>query len=260
MLAAVRSATLLGVEGRPVTVEVHVSTGLARLPDRRPARRGVPRIARSCSRRGAVQRAAVAVVQDDRQPCAVEPAQGWFRARSGDRDRAADRQRRDSGRRRRPTSASSASWVSTDRCAPVAGVAPMVGALDDLTAVVPRASFREAHGHLARARAGCCAPSRGHRRPQRRRAVARRARRRLHRRRPTDTRPRRRARPGDRPQGVGGRRGRRAPPVAGRPAGLRQDDAGATHAGPAAAADAGAGARGHDGALGRGRSAAVGRA
>ena len=28
MLAAVRSATLLGVEGRPVTVEVHVSTGL----------------------------------------------------------------------------------------------------------------------------------------------------------------------------------------------------------------------------------------
>ena len=28
MLAAVRSATLLGVEGRPVTVEVHISTGL----------------------------------------------------------------------------------------------------------------------------------------------------------------------------------------------------------------------------------------
>ena len=28
MLAAVRSATFLGIEGRPVTVEVHVSTGL----------------------------------------------------------------------------------------------------------------------------------------------------------------------------------------------------------------------------------------
>ena len=28
MLAAVRSATVFGVEGRPVTVEVHVSTGL----------------------------------------------------------------------------------------------------------------------------------------------------------------------------------------------------------------------------------------
>ena len=32
MLAAVRSATLVGVDGQPVTVEVHVSSGLPAYP------------------------------------------------------------------------------------------------------------------------------------------------------------------------------------------------------------------------------------
>ena len=46
MLATIPSATLLGVDGHPVTVEVHVSQRPARLHRRRPARRRVPRGAR----------------------------------------------------------------------------------------------------------------------------------------------------------------------------------------------------------------------
>ena len=46
MLASVPSATLLGVDGHPVTVEVHVASGLPVVHHRRPARRGLPRGAR----------------------------------------------------------------------------------------------------------------------------------------------------------------------------------------------------------------------
>ena len=60
MIAAVTSATLLGVTGLPVTVEVHVGPGHPDLPDRRSARRGLPRIARPRARRGAVERVRVA--------------------------------------------------------------------------------------------------------------------------------------------------------------------------------------------------------
>ena len=46
MLATIPSATLLGVEGHPVAVEVHVSNGLPGLHHRRPARRRLSRGAR----------------------------------------------------------------------------------------------------------------------------------------------------------------------------------------------------------------------
>ena len=54
MLASVRSAMLRRRRRRVVTVEVHVSRGLARLHGRRPARRGRARVARARARRVAL--------------------------------------------------------------------------------------------------------------------------------------------------------------------------------------------------------------
>ena len=51
---SIPSATLLGVDGQPVWVEVHVCERPARLPRRRPARRRRPRVARAGARRAAV--------------------------------------------------------------------------------------------------------------------------------------------------------------------------------------------------------------
>ena len=94
MFATVQSATLLGRAGHPVTVEVHVGIGLPGLHDRRPARRGVPRIARSGPRRAAEQRLRVAVDEaDHRQPGAAASPQDGFRPRPGDRGRRAGRLR-----------------------------------------------------------------------------------------------------------------------------------------------------------------------
>ena len=226
MLAAVRSATLLGVEGRPVTVEVHVSTGLpgfqiVGLPDDAcresrdrvraavmssglpwPSCRITVNLAPSNQRKGGsgldLAIAVGLLIANGEIPAEAVAGFGFIGELGLDGSLRA-----------------------------VAGVAPMVGALDDLIPVVPRGSFREARAiSPGRVRVAAFlreivdALNAG-------RAVARRARRRFHRRRTADPRSLRRARPGARSQGPGGRCGGRAPPAARRSAGRRQDDAGA---------------------------------
>ena len=101
MLAAVRSATLVGVDGQPVTVEVHVSQGL-------PAYTvvGLPDTAVRESR----ERVRAALLSSDltfpdathhRQPRAGRCAQVGLRARARGRARAPRRRRRAPGRRAR---------------------------------------------------------------------------------------------------------------------------------------------------------------
>ena len=101
MLAAVRSATLVGVDGQPVTVEVHVSSGL-------PAYQvvGLPDAAVRESR----ERVRAAVLSSGwsghnaahhGQPRARRCAQVRLRARAGGRARCARRQRRAARRRAR---------------------------------------------------------------------------------------------------------------------------------------------------------------
>ena len=81
MLAAVRSATLIGVDGQPVTVEVHVSSGLPGVPGRRSPRRRGPRVARAraaprCCRRACRGRRTASRSTSRRAGCA-RPARGW---------------------------------------------------------------------------------------------------------------------------------------------------------------------------------------
>jgi magnesium chelatase family protein len=143
MLAAVRSATLLGVEGRPVTVEVHVSTGLpgfqiVGLPDEAcresrdrvraavmssglpwPSCRMTVNLAPSNQRKGGSGLdLAIAI--------GLLAAHGEITAESIEGLGFLGELGLDGSLRA------------------VAGVAPMVGALDDLIPVVPRLSFREA--------------------------------------------------------------------------------------------------------------------
>ncbi len=101
MLAAVRSATLVGVDGQPVTVEVHVSSGLPAyhvvgLPDTavRESRERVPR-------RAAVVAARVPDAAHHRQPRAGRCAQVGLRPRARGRARAPGRGRRAPRRRAR---------------------------------------------------------------------------------------------------------------------------------------------------------------
>ena len=117
MLAAVRSATLVGVDGQPVTVEVHVSSRAPRVPRGRVARHRGPRVARARARRAAVVAARVPDATHHRQPRAGRCAQVGLRASSS---------RSRSGSRPPPTSflpacsmpsPCSASSVSTARCA-----------------------------------------------------------------------------------------------------------------------------------------------
>jgi magnesium chelatase family protein len=143
MLAAVRSATLLGVEGRPVTVEVHVSTGLpgfqiVGLPDEAcresrdrvraavmssdlpwPSCRMTVNLAPSNQRKGGsgldLAIAIGLLIAHGEIPAEAVAEFGFVGELGLDGSLRA-----------------------------VAGVAPMVGALDGLTPVVPRASFREA--------------------------------------------------------------------------------------------------------------------
>ena len=143
MLAAVRSATLLGVEGRPVTVEVHVSTGLpgfqiVGLPDEAcresrdrvraavmssglpwPSCRVTVNLAPSNQRKGGsgldLAIAVGLLVANAEIPAAAVAGFGFIGELGLD-----------------------------GSLRPVAGVAPMVGSLDDLVPVVPRGSFREA--------------------------------------------------------------------------------------------------------------------
>ena len=143
MLAAVRSATLLGVEGRPVTVEVHVSTGLpgfqiVGLPDDAcresrdrvraavmssglpwPSCRITVNLAPSNQRKGGsgldVAIAVGLLIANGEIPAEAVAGFGFIGELGLDGSLRA-----------------------------VAGVAPMVGALDDLIPVVSRGSFREA--------------------------------------------------------------------------------------------------------------------
>ena len=143
MLAAVRSATLLGVEGRPVTVEVHVSTGLpgfqiVGLPDEAcresrdrvraavmssglpwPSCRMTVNLAPSNQRKGGsgldLAIAIGLLAAHGEIPSESFAGMGFLGELGLDGSLRA-----------------------------VAGVAPMVGALADLIPVVPRASFREA--------------------------------------------------------------------------------------------------------------------
>lgn len=143
MLAAVRSATLLGVEGRPVTVEVHVSNGLPAfqivgLPDEAcresrdrvraavlssgfawPAHRITVNLAPSNQRKGGsgLDLAIAVGVLAAAEQLPVERLEGFgFLGELG--------------------------LDGTLRAVP--GVAPMVCALGSLAPVVPRHSFREA--------------------------------------------------------------------------------------------------------------------
>ncbi len=143
MLAAVRSATFLGVEGRPVTVEVHVSHGLPAfqivgLPDEacRESRdrvraavlsSGLPwsscrmtvNLAPSSQRKGGsgldLAIAVGLLAANDHVPSEALEGLGFVGELGLDGSLRA-----------------------------VAGVAPMVGALDGLVPVVPRSSYREA--------------------------------------------------------------------------------------------------------------------
>jgi magnesium chelatase family protein len=143
MLAAVRSATLLGVEGRPVTVEVHISTGLpgfqiVGLPDDAcresrdrvraavmstglpwPSCRITVNLAPSNQRKGGsgldVAIAVGLLIANGEIPAEAVAGFGFIGELGLDGSLRA-----------------------------VAGVAPMVGALDDLIPVVSRGSFREA--------------------------------------------------------------------------------------------------------------------
>ncbi|MEY2523160.1 MAG: magnesium chelatase family protein [Ilumatobacteraceae bacterium] len=143
MLAAVRSATLLGVEGRPVTVEVHISTGLpgfqiVGLPDDAcresrdrvraavmssglpwPSSRITVNLAPSNQRKGGsgldVAIAVGLLIANGEIPAEAVAGFGFIGELGLDGSLRA-----------------------------VAGVAPMVGALDDLIPVVSRGSFREA--------------------------------------------------------------------------------------------------------------------
>ena len=143
MLAAVRSATLLGVEGRPVTVEVHVSTGLpgfqiVGLPDEAcresrdrvraavlssglpwPSCRMTVNLAPSSQRKGGSGldvAIAVGLLTANGEIHTDAIAGFGFVGELG--------------------------LVGSLRA--VAGVAPMVGALGEAIPVVPRSSFREA--------------------------------------------------------------------------------------------------------------------
>ena len=143
MLAAVRSATFLGVEGRPVTVEVHVSHGLPAfqivgLPDEAcresrdrvraavlssglpwPSCRMTVNLAPSSQRKGGsgldLAIAVGLLAANEHVPSEALNGLGFVGELGLDGSLRA-----------------------------VAGVAPMVGALDGLVPVVPRSSYREA--------------------------------------------------------------------------------------------------------------------
>ena len=143
MLAAVRSATFLGVEGRPVTVEVHVSTGL-------PAFQIVGLPDEACRESRDRVRAAV-----------LSSGLAWPSCRMTVNLAPSNQRKGGSGldlaiavgllaaRGEIPTEAVAGFGFVGElgldgSLRAVAGVAPMVGALADLVPVVPRGSYREA--------------------------------------------------------------------------------------------------------------------
>ena len=121
MLASAQSATLLGVEGRPVRVEVHVSAGPSRLHRGRPARHHVPRGARPGPGRAALQRPHLADVPGDGEPRPARAAQGRRRARPRHRRRPCWPPASRCPPARSPGGRSSASSASTARSGPCRG-------------------------------------------------------------------------------------------------------------------------------------------
>jgi magnesium chelatase family protein len=143
MLAAVRSATFLGVEGRPVTVEVHVSTGLpgfqiVGLPDEacRESRDRVRAAVLSSGLPWPSCRATVNLAPSNQRKGGsgldLAIAVGLLAAHGEIPSEAVE-------------GFGFVGELGLDgSLRAVAGVAPMVGALLDLVPVVPRSSFREA--------------------------------------------------------------------------------------------------------------------
>ena len=143
MLASVRSATLLGVEGRPVTVEVHVSTGLpgfqiVGLPDEacRESRDRVRAAVMSSGLPWPSCRATVNLAPSNQRKGGsgldLAIAVGFLAAHGQIPGESLE-------------GLAFIGELGLDgSLRAVAGVAPMVGALPDLIPVVPRASFREA--------------------------------------------------------------------------------------------------------------------
>ena len=130
MLATVRSATLLGVDGRPVRVEVHVSSGPARLHGRRPARHHLPRGPRPGPCRADVVGSHAGPTP--RSPSTWRP-RGCGRSAPGSTSPSPPGCWSPASSCRPPASRagrSSASWASTARCAPVPGALPLIDALD----------------------------------------------------------------------------------------------------------------------------------
>ncbi|MEP7203130.1 MAG: YifB family Mg chelatase-like AAA ATPase [Ilumatobacteraceae bacterium] len=156
MLAAVCSATFLGIEGRPVTVEVHVSTGLpgfqiVGLPDE------------ACRESRDRVRAAVMSSGLPWPSCrmTVNLAPSNQRKGGSGLDLAIAIGLLVANGEIPGDSVTDLGFVGElgldGSLRAVAGVAPMVGALGDLTAVVPRASFREARAiSSGRVRVAAC--------------------------------------------------------------------------------------------------------
>jgi magnesium chelatase family protein len=143
MLAAVRSATFLGVEGRPVTVEVHVSNGL-------PAFQIVGLPDEACRESRDRVRAAVLSSNLPWPSCrmTVNLAPSNQRKGGSGLDLAIAVGLLAAHGEISGTSFEGLGFVGElgldGSLRAVAGVAPMVGALGDLVPVVPRSSFREA--------------------------------------------------------------------------------------------------------------------
>ena len=173
MLATVHSATLHGVEGYPVTVEVHVAIGLPSftvvgLPDT-SCRESRDRVRAAILSSGLT----VAAEAHHRQPRAIRPAQGGQRARSGHRHGACS-----SHPTRclpRPCAAwrSSASSVSTARSGRCPARCRWSTRCRATIAVVPVASAVEASSGRPPPGAAGGQPRRADRRRPRGRAVAR---------------------------------------------------------------------------------------
>ena len=114
MLATVHAATLQGIDGRVIRVEVDVAPGLPGVHDRRPARRRAPGSARAGAWRDPQQRPGVPAPSDHGQPRPGRPAQGRRVARPGDRRRDPAGLR--AGPRGRAAGRSSASCRSVASC------------------------------------------------------------------------------------------------------------------------------------------------
>ena len=237
MIASIPSAVLLGVDGRPVRVEVHVANGLPGLHRRRPARRrraGVPRpgpgrlASRAACRGPGVgspstwpRRACARVVPASTSP---SPSGCWS-------PRACSPPTRSPGTPSWASSGLDGSAARRTGCPGAGGGArrpPAGGGRGERGGGRPGRWVLPDRPHAGRGggpvhRSAALAPAGATRSAEPGRADGGRPR-----------RPRRRPGPAGGPAGARGGGHRRAPPVDGGPAGRRQDPAGQPAAGPAA--------------------------